>query len=99
MANEEMEDGTSKVIWRDTARELRFLGVNYLAVFPLVVWMLHATWATFYFAVTVMLALTILERFKYAPMVVFRVSRNFIGGKTKFSKNWNEMRRYGHYSR
>ncbi|BBB63363.1 phosphoesterase [Undibacterium sp. YM2] len=93
MANN-IDDGTAKVIWRDSARELRFLGINYVAVFPLVFWLLHANMFTFVVAVTVIVALTILERFKYSPMVVFRLVRCFIGGKVRYAKNWNEMKRY-----
>lgn len=89
-----IDDGTSKVIWRDSARELRFLGINYVAVFPLVIWMLHANMFTFVTAIVVIAALAILERFKYSPAVVFRLVRCFIGGKVRYSKNWNEMKRY-----
>lgn len=93
MANN-IDDGTSKVIWRDSARELRFLGINYVAVFPLVFWMLHANKFTLIFAVLVIAVLAILERFKYSPIVVFRLMRCYVGGKVRHVKNWNEMKRY-----
>lgn len=81
-------------VWRDTAREMRFMGMSYVGVFPLFIMLLKWNVFTMWFAIIVTTLLFVLERFDYTPQVVFRVVRSKIAGRRRPARNWNEYRKY-----
>lgn len=67
-------------MWRDTARSSRFFMVEGLAAAPLLVFLLHISWGTFWFAVIDIAVFWVLERFGVTVPVALRLLRRFIGG-------------------
>lgn len=74
--------------WRDSARAARFFIVDYRAVFPMLLFLLHIRWWSFILAVLAIGFFTLLERYGFTLIVFLRWSRSFLGGKRKFSRPW-----------
>jgi intracellular multiplication protein IcmT len=74
--------------WRDSARTPRFFMFDAFAAFPLVIFLLHIRWWTFFLALSITLFLAIIERFKFTIPVFLRLIRGFFGGSVKKSQAW-----------
>lgn len=72
--------------WRDTGRQLRFLGfMDGRAAFLLVIMIYHVSWWTFGMAVVGITALIILEKRGYTLPNAFRRLRVLMSGSIKHS--------------
>ncbi len=77
--------------WRDSARSPRFFFVDALAAFPMLLFLLHIRWWTFYLAIASVLFFAILERFNFTVPVFIRWSRTLISGNFRVAKPvWRE---------
>lgn len=77
--------------WRDSARNPRFFMVDALAALPLVIFLLHIRWWTFYTALAAMVFFGILERFSFTVPVFMRWLRSTIAGKVRVARPaWRE---------
>ncbi len=74
--------------WRDAARPARFFLVDYRAAFPLVLFLLHIEWWTFFAALISMAALSLLERYGFSVTVFFRWLRSTLAGPRKVAIPW-----------
>jgi intracellular multiplication protein IcmT len=74
--------------WRDTARSARFFFVDYRAAFPLLLFLLHIEWWTFFLAVGTTLFLSFLERYGFTVVVFKRWARSILAGSHKMSRPW-----------
>lgn len=68
-------------IWCHSARSIRFLGLNGLAVVPLLVFLFHMKVWTFILLILVLTAMTIAERKGYSPGVAMLALRAKLSGK------------------
>ncbi len=77
--------------WRDSARNPRFFMVDALAALPLVLFLLHIRWWTFYLAIATIVFFGVLERFDFTVPVFLRWARSTIAGKIRVAKpTWRE---------
>lgn len=77
--------------WRDSARTPRFFFVDAMAAFPLVLFLLHIRWWTFYLAIITVLFFALLERFNFTVPIFLRFMRSFIAGNIRVAKPaWRE---------
>lgn len=74
--------------WRDSARPARFFFIDYRASFPLLLYLLHIKWWTFFIAVFTMLFLGILERYGFTVTVFRRWLRSKLAGSRKIAQCW-----------
>ncbi len=80
-----------RAYWRDSARTPRFFMVDALAALPLVLFLLHIRFWTFYIAIATVIFFTILERFSFTVPVFMRWARSTIAGKVRVAKpTWRE---------
>lgn len=76
------------ISWRDTGRQIRFLGVvDGRAAILLMIAMYHISWWTFGIAVAGIVALVLLERKGYSIPNAFRRLRVLITGPVRSSDN------------
>lgn len=74
--------------WRDTARPVRLWGVDFRAVFPLLLCLLYISWWTFILAVFASAFFALLERFGFTVAVFMRWLRSYIAGPRKIAQPW-----------
>lgn len=79
---------SSEAHWRDTARPARFFFVDYRAAFPLLLFLLHIEWWTFFLAVAFTLFLGLIERYGFSVTVFFRFLRATLAGRKKSARAW-----------
>lgn len=74
--------------WRDASRSPRFFIMDYRAVLPLLLFLLHITWTTFAIAVFFVIFFSILERFRFTIPVFLRWLRCQFAGTYRASRPW-----------
>jgi intracellular multiplication protein IcmT len=74
--------------WRDSARPARFFIIDAKAAFPVLLFLLHITWWTFFVAIAATLFFTALNRFGYSVEVFLRLVRSFFSGSRKMAIPW-----------
>lgn len=74
--------------WRDSARFPKFFIFDSRAVFPLLLWMLHAKLWTFILAIFAMAFFSLLLRFGLTVTIFLRWLRTTIAGKRKAAIPW-----------
>ena len=74
--------------WRDSARTPRFYFMDSLAAFPLLIFFLHIRLWTFLLALSIIIFLMILERFKFTLPVFARWFRATLAGSLRVAKPW-----------
>lgn len=74
--------------WRDSARTPRFYFMDSLAAFPLLIFFLHIRLWTFLLALSIIIFLMILERFKFTIPVFMRWFRTTLAGPLRVAKPW-----------
>jgi intracellular multiplication protein IcmT len=72
--------------WRDSARNVRLWFVDYRACFPLLIFIFHISWKTFFFAIAAIVFFTLLERYGFSVAVFSRWLRSFIAGPRKIAQ-------------
>lgn len=79
---------TTDAHWRDTSRPTRFWIFDFRAAFPLILFLLHIRWWTFYTAVAAIILLSLLERYGFAVNVFLRWLRSTLAGRRKTARPW-----------
>lgn len=74
--------------WRDASRPARFFFMDAKAAFPLILFLLHISWLTFWIALVCTLFFASLEHFKISLPVLWRLSLSYLAGEARFSKPW-----------
>jgi len=74
--------------WRDSARTPRFFVIDGRAAFPMLFFLIHLHWWTFYVTVTATAFFGLVEHYGYTLTVFFRMLRTFLAGSVKQTKPW-----------
>jgi len=74
--------------WRDASRTPRFFFMDAKAAFPLILFLLHITWTTFFIALAFCIFFSILERFKFTVPVFLRWTKAQLAGTDRISRPW-----------
>lgn len=74
--------------WRDSARIPRLFVVDARSAFPLLLFLAHIRWWTFFLALVVTAFFGILERYGFSAVVFMRMIRSMLAGKRKLVKPW-----------
>lgn len=69
--------------WRDSARAARFFFIDARSVFPLVLFLFHISWWTFYVAIVASVFFAALEHYGFAVPVFLRWLRSLLAGPLK----------------
>ena len=81
------------IMWRDTARPIRFFIFDGRVLTGLAIWAVHMSMWTFYLAIAVMVLFSILEFFGMSPMAALRSARHFWTGEYRLAHNNYDIRR------
>lgn len=71
------------LLWRDTGKTIRFLGVDGRAAVGVLLVIFHISLITLAFSVFLIGFFAVLERFDYTVPNAFRKLRNFLAGKRR----------------
>jgi intracellular multiplication protein IcmT len=74
--------------WRDSARSPKFFFVDAYAAFPLLAFLLHIRWWTFFLALSSIAFFALLERFGFTLPVFKRILRVFLAGNHRIARPW-----------
>ena len=74
--------------WRDSGRRARFGLIDAEAVIPILLFLVHITWWTFWLAVSISVFFAILNRYGYTMTIFGRVVRDFLVGRHKQARAW-----------
>lgn len=69
---------TSRIVWRNTARPVRFFFFDARVLIAFVAFFLHISWITFYISTIGAIVFSILERFRITPFAALRYIHTFI---------------------
>ena len=78
----------SNAHWRDSARSPRFFMIDAYAAFPLILFVMHIRWWTFFLCIGCILFLAILERFGFTITVFRRLARVYLAGNHRVARPW-----------
>ncbi|ART57176.1 hypothetical protein CBP36_19910 (plasmid) [Acidovorax carolinensis] len=67
--------------WRESARGLRLFNFSAYVTVPILMFILHIRWWTFWVLVVTILFLAIIERYGYTPPVAILAIRAYLAGK------------------
>lgn len=76
--------------WRDSARPVKFFIWDGKTAFPMLLFLLHIRWWTFFTAIAAMLFFTFLNRYGFSIEVFLRWIRSRIAGRRKMVIPWWE---------
>ena len=79
--------------WRDSARRPVFFVIDAYATFPLLLFLLHITWWTFFLSIGAAIFFGALERFGFTVPVFKRWLRLFFAGNHKMVRPWWTQKR------
>jgi intracellular multiplication protein IcmT len=74
--------------WRDSGRLPRFFIIDARSAFPLLLFLIHIKWWTFFVALAITLFFAVIEHYGLSTTVFFRSVRTILAGKVKTSKPW-----------
>lgn len=74
--------------WRDSARSAKFFIFDAKACFPLLLFLLHIQWWTFFVAIGAMLFFTALNHYGFSVEVFLRWFRSLLAGRHKIAIPW-----------
>jgi intracellular multiplication protein IcmT len=72
--------------WRDSARNVRLWLVDYRACFPLLIFIFHISWITFFIVILSITFFGTLEHFGFTVVVFARWLRSLIAGPRKVAQ-------------
>lgn len=82
------------LLWRDTGRPLRFLGVDGRAAVGILVVLLHLSITTLSIAVLIMVIFAGLERFDYTVPNAMRKARSILAGNRRVAVHAFRRKKY-----
>lgn len=71
------------IIWRDTARPVRFFFLDGRVVIGMAFWLLHMSWFTFYISLASVIFFFIVERLGVTPPAALRFLKTYILGRRR----------------
>ncbi len=74
--------------WRDSGRIPRFFMIDARACFPLLLFIIHIRWWTFFTAFSVVAFFGIIEHYGFSTIVFMRATRSFLAGSIKIVRPW-----------
>ncbi len=74
--------------WRDSGRRARFGFMDAASAVPILLFLVHITWWTFWLAVAVSAIFAMLNRYGYTVVVFGRIARSFLVGRYKQARAW-----------
>jgi intracellular multiplication protein IcmT len=74
--------------WRDSARFPRLFFMDAQAAFPLLLFVLHIRWWTFFLAILAISFFVVLEKFGFTVPVFKRWLKVFIAGNYRSARSW-----------
>lgn len=74
--------------WRDSARTPRLFFMDAMAAFPLVLFILHIRWWTFFTCMALIAFFVILEKFGFTVSVFKRWIKVFFAGNQRTARPW-----------
>jgi intracellular multiplication protein IcmT len=74
--------------WRDSARSPKLFFMDAFAAFPLLFFILHIRWWTFFTAIGVIAFFVVLEKFGFTVPVFKRWLRVFLAGSHRNARPW-----------
>lgn len=81
------------IMWRDTARPLRFFIFDARALGGMTVWALHMSMLTFYLALGCVGIFSVLEFCGVTPVCAMRHVKNFWAGNMRLARNQYDIKR------
>lgn len=79
--SDDLEIRVVKNYWLHTARSITILGINGFIALPILGFLFYIRIWTFMMVIIIAVALVIMQRFGYTPIVAFRALRSRLGGK------------------
>ena len=83
-----MQPPTPGAHWRDSARPAKFFFIDFRAVFPIFIMLMHIRWWTFVLAIIMTAFFAILHRYGFTVIVFGRWLRSFFAGKRRSAVPW-----------
>jgi intracellular multiplication protein IcmT len=83
-------EGESKGHWRDSARQPKLFFISAQSVYPLLLFLMHIRWWTFWMALVFVIFFSLLEHFGFTVPKLLRFIRVYLVGKYRFRKGWWE---------
>lgn len=80
--------------WRDSARTARFFMIDAKSAFPLLIFLVHIKFWTFYLALGITVFFGIIEHYGLSALVVWRLVRCFFAGPVILAKPWWREERF-----
>lgn len=80
--------------WRDSARTAQFFFIDAKSAFPLLIFLMHITWWTFWVALVITAFFGIIEHYGLSALVFWRIVRNFFAGHQILSRPWWRQERF-----
>ncbi len=80
--------------WRDSGRTPRFFMIDARSFFPMIIFLLHIRWWTFFVALGVALFFGIIEHYGFSTIVFLRALRSMLAGKIKVVRPWWREERF-----
>lgn len=80
--------------WRDSGRIPRFFMIDARSFFPMIFFLLHIRWWTFFFALGFALFFGLIEHYGFSTMVFLRALRSSLAGKRKVITPWWREERF-----
>lgn len=74
--------------WRDSARKVKFFGLDGSAAFPILLFLVKISWFTFYIVIISVTFFAILSRFGFTPIVFLRIIRSKLAGSRVIANPW-----------
>ncbi|HET9843239.1 MAG TPA: IcmT/TraK family protein [Gammaproteobacteria bacterium] len=74
--------------WRDSARRPKLFFMDAYSAFPLLLFLLHIRWWTFFLCIAAIAFFVILEKFGFTVPVFQRWIRAFLAGNTRIARPW-----------
>ena len=82
------------ILWRDSGRTIRFLGIDGRVVIGLLAFLFHISLWTLGIALFLIIFFAILERMDYTVPNAFRAARSFLAGKKRHSSGYKRRNQY-----
>ena len=74
--------------WRDSARQVRFFGIDARIAFVLFLFLLHVKLWTFILSFVGVVFFILIERFGFSLVVFLRICRGLLAGPRKLALPW-----------
>lgn len=81
MSKKDLEPQTMSSDWNDTGRTISIMGINGYFIFPVMLFVLHITWWTFFLMIAVILVMIIMQMRGMSPHIFYLFMRTKLAGR------------------